>query len=156
MSPKISLWVGLIGIAAMIPLVQTVAVTQISTDYIRSALVKDLKGDYRGALADLNREILLKPKDAYTYVFRGTIKATKLNDPQGGLADYNRAISLQPKYAYTYVDRGVLNYRLNARSGAISDIRQSAKLHQQQGNTKLYQVSIELLKQWQGNSNSGS
>jgi tetratricopeptide (TPR) repeat protein len=114
--------------------------------------------DVKGGLTDLDRAIQLNPNNADVYLSRGYLKAEKLQDIQGGLVDYNRAIQLNPNNALAYYGRGVLKYaRLRNRSGGIADIKQAATLFKQKGNTKDYQMAIDLLKKWQQPSeNSGT
>ncbi len=115
MLSKISLWVGLIGLAANISLMQnavakssieivkTTARTNIvaiaeakqptASDRFASGIQKYRKGDVQGALADFNRAIELDPKYAIAYYGRGFLAVEKLQDLQGALADFNRAIT---------------------------------------------------------------
>ncbi|WP_295620249.1 tetratricopeptide repeat-containing serine protease family protein, partial [Chamaesiphon sp. GL140_3_metabinner_50] len=98
-------------------------------DYFASAVQKDAKGDYRGALADLNQAIALNPKYAAAYAGRGGIKGENFNDMQGALADLNQAIALNPKSATAYNNRGALKYlKLNDVQGALADLNQAIAL----------------------------
>ncbi len=98
-------------------------------DYFASAVQKDGKGDYRGALADLNQAIALNPKYAAAYAGRGGIKGENLNDMQGALADLNQAIALNPTSAVAYNNRGALKYlKLNDVQGALADLNQAIAL----------------------------
>jgi tetratricopeptide (TPR) repeat protein len=97
-------------------------------DYFLSAYQKDDKGDYRGALADYNQSIALKPDLAVAYNNRGLLKYEKLNDYRGALADYNQSITLKPDLAVAYNNRGNLKKRLNDVKGALADFNQSIVL----------------------------
>jgi tetratricopeptide (TPR) repeat protein len=77
-------------------------------DYFASATQKYLKGDNRGALADLNQAIALDPKNDDAYVSRALLKQSGLRDFQGALADYNQAIALNPKNYNAYGLHGSL------------------------------------------------
>lgn len=91
-------------------------------DYLALGVQKNRKGDYRGALADYNRAIELKPNYAIAYNYRGLLKVEKLNDLQGALADYDRAIQIDPKLANSYNNRGLLKKsKLNDLQGALAD-----------------------------------
>jgi hypothetical protein len=60
------------------------------------------------------------------------------------------ALILDPTLAIAYVNRSFLKHdRLKDRSGGIADIRQAARLYQQQGDSKNYQQAIDYLKKWQ-------
>jgi tetratricopeptide (TPR) repeat protein len=113
-------------------------------DYFLSAYQKDEKKDYRGALADYNQSIALKPDFAYNN--RGFLKHEKLNDVKGALADFNQSIALKPDYALAYNNRGKLRYeKLNDVQGAITDFRKSEKLFRQQGEIqKADQIKVHL------------
>jgi tetratricopeptide (TPR) repeat protein len=98
-------------------------------DYFASAKQKTIKGDNRGAVADLNRAIQLDPNYAQAYIFRGVLKAARLNDTQGALADLNRAIEINPSYLLAYLSRGLLKYeKLNDIQGALADFDRSIQL----------------------------
>jgi tetratricopeptide (TPR) repeat protein len=98
-------------------------------DYFLSAYQKYEKKDYRGALADLNQSIALKPDYANAYYNRGVLKYEKLNDVKGALADFNQLIALKPDYALAYNNRGKLRYeKLNDVKGALADFNQSIAL----------------------------
>jgi tetratricopeptide (TPR) repeat protein len=108
----------------------------------------DLKSftDKQGALVDLNRAIQLNPNNFLFYVARGAVKSF-LKDNQGTLADFNRAIQLNPNYAKTYMLRSNLKFLdFKDLAGAIDDMNRAAKISQQQGNTKDYELAIYLLK----------
>jgi tetratricopeptide (TPR) repeat protein len=90
-------------------------------DYVASAAQKYGNSDYRGALADYDRAIELKPKDAIAYNYRGVLKV-KIQDFDGGLADYNRAIQLDANYGEAYSNRGNLKAnKLQDLQGAMAD-----------------------------------
>ncbi len=117
--------------------------------YYNRGLLKNNLNDNQGALADYDRAIQLSPNDATAYNNRAVLK-NKLNDTRGELADYDRAIQLNPNYARAYKNRAILKQnKLKDRTGAINDIKQAARLYQQQGKNQDYQGAIELLKKWQ-------
>ncbi|PSB55374.1 tetratricopeptide repeat-containing S1 family peptidase [Chamaesiphon polymorphus] len=110
-----------------VPLSQPAAVTIAQTtsspadDYVASAAQKYNNRDYRGALADYDRAIALKPKDAIAYNYRGVLKV-KIQDFEGGLADYNRAIQIDANYGEAYSNRGNLKAnKLKDLQGAMAD-----------------------------------
>jgi tetratricopeptide (TPR) repeat protein len=103
--------------------------TLTAEDYFVSAYQKYEKRDYRGALDDYNRSILLKPDYALAYNNRGNLKIDKLNDVRGALADYNQSIALKPDLAEAYNGRGNLKVnKLNDVKGALADYNQSIAL----------------------------
>jgi tetratricopeptide (TPR) repeat protein/S1-C subfamily serine protease len=117
--------------------------------YTNRAILKQTKlNDIQGALTDYNQVISINPKNYEAYVGRATLKQTKLNDTQGALADCNQAISINPKKSNAYVVRGMLKYINNDKPGGIADVRQAAKLARAQGDSKVLQVALEVLKSW--------
>ena len=74
--------------------------------FIKSGKAKFIQGDYRGAIADYDRAIELRPDYAEAYYLRGSAKMG-LGDYRGAIADYDRAIELDPKDAGAYYDRGM-------------------------------------------------
>ena len=104
--------------------------------------------DLQEALTNYNRAIDRYP-NASDYNNRGLLKASKLQDIYGGLTDFDRAIQLDPQNADAYVNRGLVrNELLGDRAGGIADMQQAARLHQQQDNTKDYQVIHDLIEDW--------
>jgi Trypsin-like peptidase domain len=144
---------GLVDYDRAIQLNPNHAVAYYGRGLLKASKIKDIQG----GLIDYNRAIQLDPNYALAYTKRGYLKVGKL-DIRGGLADFDRAIALDPKNAMAYCGRGVLKYaRLKDRSGGIVDIKQAATLFKQKGNTKDYQMAIDLLKKWQQPSgNSGT
>ena len=152
MSPRISLWAGLIGLAVAMPLLPTIAVArttgevsetprtptevtiarergQGNGDYFGSAAQKYQQGDYQGALADYNRAIKINRRSANAYYNRGLLKTTKLQDDRGALADYDRAIQLKPNYDAAYNNRGNLKAeKLQDYPGALADYNRAIQL----------------------------
>ncbi len=63
--------------------------------YFDSALEKNDKGDYNGAISDYNKVIHLDSKDAVAYCNRGLAKS-ELGYKQEAISDYNKAINLDP------------------------------------------------------------
>jgi tetratricopeptide (TPR) repeat protein len=110
------------------------------------ARIKRRKNDNQGELSDLNRAIQINPNNANSYPYRAAIKRNK-KDFQGALADLNRAIQINPNNADSYNSLGGLKFfDLNDRSGARKDWQQAAKLFKQQGNTKLYEFMLDVIK----------
>jgi tetratricopeptide (TPR) repeat protein len=155
MLPKISLWAGVIGLAATTPF-QTMAVAKSSQavahtptpsaisiariyrqggDRFSSAAQKYKQGDYQGALADYNRLIKANPRSANAYYNRGLLKATNLQDYPGALADYNRAIKIKPTYDAAYTNRGNLKAtNLQDYQGALADYNRAIQIKPRNAN----------------------
>jgi tetratricopeptide (TPR) repeat protein len=84
------------------------------------------KQDYKGAIADYDQSIKLKPDYSIAYNNRGLARRD-LGDNQGALADYDQAIKLKPD-AKIYDNRGVLRSDLGDNQGALADFDQAIKL----------------------------
>lgn len=110
------------------------APTPKADDYFVLANQKYEKGDTRGAIADYDRAIALKPDYAKAYRARSTVKSGKLNDSRGALADLDRAIQLAPTDGLAYSLRGYLKYNaLNDKQGAVSDLDRGIQLDPSNG-----------------------
>jgi tetratricopeptide (TPR) repeat protein len=105
-----------------------------------------------------DRSIQIDPNNANPYNNRGFLKHEKLHDYRGALADYDRAIQIDPNLADAYKNRGNLNYQQSQRAAivilrqqqaAIIDMKQAAKLYQQQGNLQSYREAIDSIGKWQ-------
>ena len=72
--------------------------------YFLRGWVKDELGDYKGAIANYDTAIRLKPNDADAYLNRGVAKA-KLGQHFAAITDYDTAIRLSPDYADAYLNR---------------------------------------------------
>jgi len=80
----------------------------------------DQQYDYGCALADYDRAVELKPKDALNYARRGDARA-KEGDYDRALADYGRVAELEPKAAWGYLGRGRLYERRGDHESALAD-----------------------------------
>lgn len=110
------------------------------------------RGDFRGALVDIERLIQLKPGIADYYVFRGDIRE-KLGNIQGAVSDFKKAIELSPtsqtiqgRFAYYFYSRKLWNHaaavyskiiKLNPRNAASLMMR--GNCYRELGN---YQAAI--------------
>ena len=85
--------------------------------------VKFGQGNYRGAIADFDRAIELKPDYAEACFFRGGAKVV-LGDYDGAIADYDRAIKFKPDKAGAYFLRGIAKRGLGDHDSSIADFDQ--------------------------------
>ncbi|WP_103667795.1 serine/threonine-protein kinase [Pseudanabaena sp. BC1403] len=98
-----------------------------ATDFFDDGKKKRAEKDFKGAIADYNKAIRLKPDFAVAYLSRGNAK-NDLGDKQGAIADYNELIRLKPYFAYAYNIRGAAKYDLGDKQGAIADFTESIRL----------------------------
>ena len=85
------------------------------------------RGDLRGAIADFDRAIELKPDYAEAYFLQGVAKVM-LGDHDGAIADYDQAIELNPNYAEACFSRGVAKFVQRDYRGAIADFDRGIEL----------------------------
>ena len=84
-------------------------------------------GDYKGAIADYDSAIRLKPDHAKAYYNRGNAKG-KLGQHLAAIADYDIAIRLNPDYATAYNNRGTAKGKLGQHFAAIADYDSAIRL----------------------------
>lgn len=84
--------------------------------------------DYKSAIVDYDKAIVLDPGYTKAYGNRGVAKV-KLQQYKAGLLDYNKAISLDPAYTIAYINRGNLKHNyLNDFHGACIDWKKAKEL----------------------------
>ncbi len=96
---------------------------------ISSADEKYKKGDYKGAISDLNKAITLDQQNPNIYNNRGLIKDEQLGDHQGAIADYNKAIQINPKLSAAYSNRAPAWVKLGNEQGAIADYNKAIEIN---------------------------
>ena len=100
-----------------------------ATYYFKSALEKQSKKDYLGAINDYSKAIEIDPEGVSSYYNRGSLKE-KLKDYKGAIKDHTRAIEIYKKYGQEatgdiYLNRGNAKYYLKDYLGAIDDYTKS-------------------------------
>jgi len=104
--------------------------------YGKTALAKEEKGDYEGAIKDYTAAIEANPS-AGLYFARGEVKY-KTKDFSGAIKDFTQAIERDAaKYAKAYLNRGSAQYSLGNKTDACADWRQASLLGISQANDAL-------------------
>ena len=85
-------------------------------------------GDYKGAIADYDNAIRLKPDDAKAYNNRGLAK-DELGQHFTAIADYDNAIRINPDLATAYNNRGVAKQKLGQHFAAIADYDNAIRIN---------------------------
>ena len=85
-------------------------------------------GDYKGAIADYDSAIHLKPDYAKAYYNRGLAKS-ELGQHFAAIADFDTAIRLKPDLAIAYYNRGTAKDNLGQHFAAIADFDTAIRLN---------------------------
>jgi len=87
---------------------------------IDRAQARALLKDYRGALEDLDKSILIRPTVADAYAFRASAKRY-LDDLDGAILDANSALNIDRTHADALLERGIIHRLMNADQKARED-----------------------------------
>ncbi|KAF3884281.1 MULTISPECIES: tetratricopeptide repeat protein [Nostocales] len=116
-----------------------------SVDFLYRGRERFQRKDYKGAVEDFDRAIILNPNDANAYYYRGLL-LHELGDNLGAVLNFDRALQLNPRSADAYFRRAGARYSIGDRPGTIQDLQLAAKFFQSQGNAKGYQQAQNLIK----------
>lgn len=105
----------------------TVAPKNYKVWYLRS-LPALLKGDYNGAIGDLNKAIVLNPNDAVSFLQRAKIYQTTSNF-QSAINDYTKVLLIEEKNTEALSGRGKSYAELNNYKPAITDLTSYVSLN---------------------------
>ncbi|PCH95392.1 MAG: hypothetical protein COB85_04635 [Bacteroidetes bacterium] len=83
--------------------------------------------DFKGALADFNKAIELKPDFSNAFTNRGVAKL-QTNDRKGSLQDFDSAIKLNANNALAYFMRGQVKLQTQDADGGCADISKADEL----------------------------
>jgi len=84
-------------------------------------------GEFKGAINEYDKAILLNSDDIEAYMKRGMSKC-QLGDYNGGLDDLNNAIKLYPGYAYAYLNRGHIKAKMGYLKESEKDYKHAIEL----------------------------
>ncbi|BDM83056.1 trypsin-like peptidase domain-containing protein [Acaryochloris marina] len=99
-------------------------------DWYLQATHKSKKGDFLGAISDLDKAIELDPDYVIAYFRRGTARLNLKEYPKT-IADLNKVIELDPEFAAAYVSRGISYTYLMKYSRAFSDYNKAIELNRE-------------------------
>lgn len=103
----------------------TLSVGDHAATLINRGILKSRIPDYRGALADYNMGLLLRPDLAEAYVDRGAV-LIMVDRYDDAIADLNKGIALGSRELHVaYFDRGLVRERMHDLKGACADYRQA-------------------------------
>jgi hypothetical protein len=119
--------------------------SQLTTDdFALQGTDKFHKGDYQGAIADLDQAIELNPENAFAYNNRGNTYYALQKYPQA-IAEYDKAISLKPDYAEAYFNRGLTHTLMGNKVQAAQDRLKAKQLLQ--GQVKDLERGLDRIEQ---------
>ncbi|MEI6090914.1 MAG: tetratricopeptide repeat protein [bacterium] len=98
-----------------------------SSEFFKSGTAKFASGNYKEAIAELDKALEINPKLPKAYCFRGSAKYLSGN-VNGAIADFNNAIKLDPKDNLSYYRRGLAKYDIGDKNGARLDLEKADKL----------------------------
>ena len=116
--------------------------------YASRGSVKSSLGQSNEAIADYNTAIKLNPKLENAYVSRGMLKQFSGQNNEA-IADYDMAIKLNPNSALAFSGRGMCKFLLGDKQNAILDLTRASELFRQQGQLKLSQDLIGMIRKIQ-------
>lgn len=90
----------------------------------RAEYYREVVGDYRAAIADLDRAIQLNPKVARAWNFKG-IALAQLNQIDSAAVCFEQALKLNPGFASALSNRGGVKLSRGDAAGAILDFTQA-------------------------------
>lgn len=123
----------------------TLTSSQLTTDdFALQGTDKFHKGDYQGAIADLDQAIELNPENAFAYNNRGNTYYALQKYPQA-IAEYDKAISLKPDYAEAYFNRGLTHTLMGNKVQAAQDRLKAKQLLQ--GQVKDLERGLDRIEQ---------
>ena len=98
--------------------------------YIRRSYANTSMGDHKGAIADCDRALEIRPQYARAYSNRSIAK-TRMGDYKGAIADCDRALEIRPQYAGAYNNRGNAKTSMDDYKGAIADYDRAIEIRPQ-------------------------
>jgi tetratricopeptide (TPR) repeat protein len=113
---------------------------------VSQAKDKLLKGDYEGAIQDLNKAISINPKFARAYNDRGFAHLF-MKEYSKAIADFDKAISLNPELAGAYVSRAFGHIQIGNKQQAKQDLQIAAHLFRKQGNMADHDKAMKQIDQ---------
>ncbi|MEM7592024.1 MAG: tetratricopeptide repeat protein [Cyanobacteria bacterium P01_A01_bin.83] len=126
--------------------------------------------NYRAAIADFSRAILLNPNEADLYYQRGLVFRA-LSDLEAAIQDFDDTILRDPNHAWAYLQRAGIFFNVESNQGftsfkgfrfrqttsnrgdarGILDLRIARDLFAKQGDREGFQTADELIEHFGGN-----
>jgi tetratricopeptide (TPR) repeat protein len=100
------------------------AQSRTAKEYFESSRALMQRGDFAGAIAELDKAVALKPDFAQAYHQRAGAKMLS-RDFDGALADANKVIELDPNFKPAYQTRAMARFHTGDLDGALEDYDKS-------------------------------
>lgn len=97
------------------------------SDFIESGNQKEEKSDYKGALADFNKALLIEPNNTKALYYSGFMKF-QMDDFGNALTDYSQAIESDTASVELFYNRGNAYFELRYYKEAIADYSKALAL----------------------------
>ncbi len=96
-------------------------------EYYRQLLNRADKGDYWGAIKDLEWLLKVNPQDDMAYCCRGAIRSHR-GDNLAAMSDLNQCLRINPENIIALRNRGKVRLILGEHRGAIADFNQALQM----------------------------
>jgi len=98
-----------------------------SQDYLKKGNTQLELKNYKEALDELNKAIVLDVENGEAYAYRGMAKY-HLKDYKNAMADFDKALKILPDYGEVYDLRGICKSELGDKTGACEDWNKAFEL----------------------------
>ena len=88
--------------------------------YVERGLVKQMKGDKKGALIDLDMAVILDSTNVRAFNCRGTV-LMDIGNYKAAKEDFDKALELLPTYGNAYINRGKVKVMMGDTTSACVD-----------------------------------
>ncbi|MBF0479411.1 MAG: tetratricopeptide repeat protein [Candidatus Omnitrophica bacterium] len=113
---------------------------------VNRALILEDRGDFNGALNDLNRAIFLRSDLAEAYNNRGGLMG-KMNNYDQALANLDRALNLMPNFPEAYYNRAMVFQKTNRLPEAVVELTKAININPKYVGAYLNRGSVYLMLQ---------
>lgn len=111
---------------------------------LKTAVLKETEGDFRGAVKDLNFYLDRRGKH-YKVIDQRGILYTKMKRYNKALKDFKKVIQLNPSYAEVYNHRGILNFSIGNYQLALVDYNLAVSLDKEYAKAYYNRALVKLV-----------
>ncbi len=110
---------------------------------LRGLMQKEI-GDYKGAMDDFSKSILLNSNGENAYYNRGVLKQ-ELKNFQEAINDYTMSIKIRPKNPDAFLHRGIILIENGKKEMGLKDLGYAKEQYAQENNIDGYRKSVQLM-----------